>query len=48
VLVSGRRNSQAPLALMPGLVLHRPDGSYTPQADAVLRGGEALALTDGT
>ncbi|MFO1153978.1 MAG: methyltransferase [Rhodospirillales bacterium] len=45
VLVCGRRSSQAPLALMPGLVLHRPDGSYTPQADAVLRGAEALSLT---
>ena len=44
VLVAGRRSSQAPLALMPGLVLHRPDGSYTPQADAVLRGGEAISL----
>ncbi len=47
VLVTGRRNSQAPLALMPGLVLHRPDGSYTPQADAVLRGGEGLPLAGG-
>ena len=47
VVVSGRRNSQAPLTLMPGLVLHRPDGSYTPQADAVLRDGEALPLTGG-
>ena len=47
VLVSGRRTSQAPLALMPGLVLHRPDGTFTPQADAVLRGGEAISLAAG-
>ena len=47
VLVSGRRTSQAPLALMPGLVLHRPDGSYTPQADAILRGAEELDVAGG-
>jgi hypothetical protein len=29
---------------MPGLVLHEPDGRYTEDAEAVLRGGEALRL----
>lgn len=44
VIVSGRRLSQAPLALLPGLVLHRPDGGFTAAAEAVLRHGEALDL----
>jgi tRNA1(Val) A37 N6-methylase TrmN6 len=47
VLVSGRRLSQAPFTLLPGLVLHRPDGGYTPEADAILRHGQALDLADG-
>jgi tRNA1(Val) A37 N6-methylase TrmN6 len=44
VLVSGRKASAAPLTLLPGLVLHKPDGGYTHEAEAVLRRGEALAL----
>ena len=40
-----RKGSRAPFALLPGLVLHREDGSWTPQAEAVLRRGGALALT---
>jgi tRNA1(Val) A37 N6-methylase TrmN6 len=47
VLVSGRRHSQAPVALLPGLVLHRPDGGYTAEAEAVLRHGHALDLAAG-
>lgn len=27
---------------MPGLVLHRPDGSYTEDAEGVLRHGKAI------
>lgn len=44
VIVAGRKGSAAPLTLWPGLVLHRPDGAYTREAEAVLRGGAALAL----
>jgi len=44
ILVQGRKQVAAPAQLLPGLVLHEPDGSFTPAADAVLRGGEALAL----
>jgi len=44
VLVAGRKGSGAPLSLRPGLVLHRPDGSYTTEADAILRAGAALPL----
>lgn len=44
VIVAGRKGSGAPLTLLPGLVLHRPDGRYTPAAEAALRGGGVLAL----
>ncbi len=45
VIVQARKGSNAPFALLPGLVLHQPDGSWTPEADAVLRRGNALALS---
>jgi tRNA1Val (adenine37-N6)-methyltransferase len=45
VIVQVRKGSNAPFALLPGLVLHREDGSWTPEADAVLRRGNALALS---
>ena len=44
IIVQGRKGSRAALRLLPGLVLHGPDGSYTEEAEAVLRGGEALSL----
>ncbi len=44
VIVQARKGSHAPFALAPGLVLHRADGGWTPEADAILRRGEALAL----
>ncbi|MBA2587260.1 MAG: methyltransferase [Alphaproteobacteria bacterium] len=45
VIVQARKGSNAPFALLPGLVLHQADGSWTPEADAVLRRGSALALS---
>ena len=33
---------RSPCRLLPGLVLHAPDGSYTDEAQAVLRDGAAL------
>jgi tRNA1Val (adenine37-N6)-methyltransferase len=45
VIVQVRKGSNAPFALLPGLVLHREDGAWTPEADAVLRRGNALALS---
>lgn len=42
VLVQGRRFGRAPLRLLSGLVLHQADGGFTPQANAILRGGAAL------
>jgi tRNA1Val (adenine37-N6)-methyltransferase len=44
VIVQARKGSHAPFVLLPGLVLHREDGSWTPEADDVLRRGNALAL----
>jgi tRNA1(Val) A37 N6-methylase TrmN6 len=51
VIVTARRGVRNPLRLLPGLVLHRADGSYTDAAEAVLRDGSALSghapLDDG-
>ena len=44
VLVRARKQIAAPARLAPGLVLHEPDGRFTAAAEAVLRGGEGLAL----
>lgn len=44
VILQVCRSSRAPFVLLAGMVLHRSDGAYTDQADAVLRGGAALAL----
>jgi tRNA1(Val) A37 N6-methylase TrmN6 len=44
VLLRARKQVAAPARLAPGLVLHEPDGRFTAAAEAVLRGGEALAL----
>jgi len=46
VIVQARKGSRAPFSLLPGLVLHVPDGSWTPGAAAVLRRGSALALSE--
>jgi tRNA1Val (adenine37-N6)-methyltransferase len=45
VIVQVRKGSAAPFALLPGLVLHQADGSWTDETDAVLRRGTALALS---
>jgi tRNA1Val (adenine37-N6)-methyltransferase len=43
VIVQVRKASRAAFALLPGLVLHQPDGTWTAEAEAVLRRGAALA-----
>ena len=45
VIVQARKGSNAPFALLPGLVLHGPGGGWTEEADGVLRRGNALALS---
>ena len=44
LLLRGVKGSRAPFRIASGLVLHAPDGSFTAEADAILRGGEALEL----
>jgi tRNA1(Val) A37 N6-methylase TrmN6 len=44
IIVQAKKSSRAAPSLLPGMVLHEADGSYTQQAERVLRGGEALAL----
>jgi tRNA1(Val) A37 N6-methylase TrmN6 len=44
IIVQAKKGSRAAPILLPGMVLHRTDGSYTEEAERVLRGGDALAL----
>ncbi len=46
VLVSAHKGSRAPLMLLPGLNLNDEDGKPTAEAEAILRGAEALLMTD--
>ncbi len=44
VIVRCRRKVKTPTRLAAGLVLHNPDGTYTPEADEILRNGRGLEL----
>lgn len=44
ILVRARKQVAAPARLSPGLILHEADGRFSEAAEAVLRGGAALAL----
>jgi tRNA1(Val) A37 N6-methylase TrmN6 len=44
ILVRARKQVASPARLAVGLVLHEPDGRFSEAAEAVLRGGEGLAL----
>ena len=44
ILVHTRRGVNAPTSLAQGLTLHRSDGQFTAEAQAVLRDGRALVL----
>ena len=44
VIVQVKKGARSPLALLHGLVLHAGDGTYTAEADAVLRGEAVLDL----
>ncbi|HEY4172529.1 MAG TPA: methyltransferase [Rhodopila sp.] len=44
VLLRGVKNGLTPMRIAAGLVLHNPDGSFTPDAQAILTGGSALPL----
>ncbi len=45
-IIRGIKSGRGALRLLPGLQLHGPDGAFTAEADAILRGGGPLALTD--
>ncbi|HTT97156.1 MAG TPA: methyltransferase [Rhizomicrobium sp.] len=44
VILQARKGSRAASTLSPGHVLHNADGTYTAEADAILRDGASLAL----
>lgn len=44
ILVQGTKASRAPISLKSGMVLHESDGTYTAQAQEILRDGKALLL----
>ena len=44
IVVRAVKSARTPLTLAAGLVLHESDGRYTPEAEAVLRDGAALAF----
>jgi len=44
LLLRAVRGGRAPTALLAGIVLHGPDGKFTPEIEACLRDGAALAF----
>jgi tRNA1(Val) A37 N6-methylase TrmN6 len=44
VILGVWKDSRAPLGVLPGLVLHEADGSYTDAAEEVLRDGKGLSV----
>ncbi|MCQ0990448.1 tRNA1(Val) (adenine(37)-N6)-methyltransferase [Jiella marina] len=46
VLIAGRRGSQAPLSLLPGIDLQSPDGAQTALAEEISAGSATLPLLD--
>ncbi len=42
VIVQARKGSKAPLEILPGLMLHQDDGTYSKEADAILRDAAGL------
>ncbi|HEY1411835.1 MAG TPA: methyltransferase [Rhodopila sp.] len=46
VLLRGVKGARTPMRLMPGMVLHQPDGSFTNRAQAILGAVTALPIDD--
>ena len=42
VLLRAIRGGRGPARVLPGLILHQPDGRFTPEAESILRAGAAL------
>lgn len=47
ILVAAVKGSHAPLRMAPPLVLHGPDGRFTPEAEAIHRGEAPLQMQSG-
>lgn len=47
VILHGRKGSRAQLQICRGMILHNHGNSFTPEADAILRGGARLELCPG-
>lgn len=43
VIIRTRKDRRSPAAIFPGLIIHNPDGSYTAEAEKVLRGAARIA-----
>ncbi len=44
VIIQARKGGKGIIALKPGLIVHTSDGTFTPQAEAILRHGAALNI----
>ena len=44
LLIRGTKGSKAPLSILPGLVLHGPDGRFTPYVEKLHAGEASLTL----
>lgn len=44
IVVRARKQIATPTLLLPGMVLHGPDGHFTPEAEAILRDAAALSF----
>lgn len=45
VIIRARKGGKGILSLKPGLIVHKSDGTFTPEAEAILRHGAALNIT---
>lgn len=48
VIIRAWKDRHGPATLHPGLILHDADGGYTPEAEGVLRGAEALNVCNAS
>jgi tRNA1(Val) A37 N6-methylase TrmN6 len=46
-IVAGRLDQRLPAILLPGLIVHEPDGSFSPLLERILRDGAALPMSVG-
>lgn len=44
IIVQGTKGSRAPTVILPGFILHGEGNAFTPEAEAILRGGGALDI----